>query len=290
MIKKQNIKYLNDNLVKAFDKISVHGSYKLIGSSTIKNLLYTGDYDLNEHMNNNDNLVHFFKTVFHSCYTLPNYYILDFKCGKDHEHNSIKWKYQDIKKGYKEIDYKKYNLSECLKQHETIKLDLCYILDNLFIEITNNYFINEEKKDRDDIIKNIEIEIESLIKEHNYFKALKRLFSVEKIKGDVDEELLIFLNSDYGRFYKCIHDLELVLIMYEQTFKPLKKSLLIDNLQNIKMIMNKITAFNVDNILDDINNICKSKKFNELENIIKHTKLILNNKVSKHYTAFLSPT
>ena len=151
-------------------------------------------------------------------------------------------------------------MSECLKQDAIIKLDLCYILDNEFIDITNNYFINKSS------IKNNS----TLVKDHNYFKALKRLFSLEEIKHDVDKDLLDFLNSDYGRFYKCIHDLELVFIMYEQTFKPLKKNLLTDNLQRIKMMMNKITAFNVDNILDEINLICESKKFDELKKITQN--------------------
>lgn len=287
MIKLQKQSNLNSSLVQAFNKISCHSSFKLIGSARIRNLIYTNDFDLNEYTNYTT-LQHFIKTVFDECFKDPLYYILDFKAGIDHNDDGIHWTYAQVKKGSQKINNKTYLLNDCLKQHDSIiKLDLCYILDGLFVDITNNYFINNQTKDikksKKDIIMRLKDDIHDLIANKNYFKCFKRLFNLEMITNKVDIDLLNFLNSDYGRVYKAFHDLEMVLIMSHQNFKRLDKKLLLTNLESIKMFLSKVTIFNVDHIIDELNDIIKSKKFDELDELIHKGSILLNNKVESKF-------
>lgn len=303
-ILKQNKNYLNKNIVNAFDVLSVQGHYKLIGSNSIRNLIYTNDYDLNEslknHSGNNiyENLYKHFLNIFEKCLSNDNYYILDFKCGKNNKQEALRWNLSDMKKGFKISQNNKYIFTDCLKMDATIKIDLCYIMDGIFIEITNNYFLhsindrndleNKKQNKNQTIITKLNEEIKELSQNDDYFKMLKRLFSLEMIEGRVDDELLNFLNSDYGRFYKTIASLELCLRMVEQEFKPVKMNLILNNLEQIKQFTSYITEFNIDNILNEINNIIQGKTFLQLGKLIIQCKNMLNNLIKTYAEEFLN--
>jgi hypothetical protein len=287
MIKNQRIQNLNAGLKNAFSKISMHSQYKLIGSSSIKNMLYNNDYDLNEFVRYKG-LAHFIQTIFEECRKDSKYVILDFKAGETEEdEESIHWTYKQIKQGYQIIHNKRYDLEDCLKQQSaTIKLDVCYILNNLFIDITNNYFINHTEETKKVVRDFLKDDVDELIEDNKYFKAIKRLFSIERLEGKTDTDLLAFLNSDYGRFYKVIHDLELVEMMSEQTFKKIDKNLLSINLESIKNFLSNVTVFEVNHIIDEINDIIKSKKYGEIEALVNRCMTLLNNKVESQYFKF----
>jgi hypothetical protein len=59
---------------------------------------------------------------------------------------------------------------------------------------------------------------------HDYFKGLKRAFSIylkEKSKNkNKIKRLTAFFNSDAGLLYKCRSDLGVIALMLEQTFRP----------------------------------------------------------------------
>lgn len=301
-IMRQKEQYLNKEIVSAFHRLCVHGTYKLIGSRSIRNLLYANDYDLNEsfHVKDSDsvfqNLHNHFKQIFVKAKNDPDYFILDFKCGIDKNSEPLRWSYDDVMQGFKSVNSYKYHFSDCLRMDATIKLDLCLVVNGLFNEITNNYFIyignNHESIDKqsskklktmiDDRIK----EVDELYDSHQYFKCLKRLFSLEVIENNVNLDLLNFLNSDYGLLYKSIHDLQLVLSMAEQQFKPVCHKCLIGNLEQIKQNTSLITYFDVEKILNDINKL--SNKFNvvELQNLIDYAEHYLNGLVKPYLDKF----
>ncbi len=300
MLKQQNLKYLNDDLHKAFNVLSVSGSYRLIGSSNIRNILYNTDYDLNEKLDKNKNkfesLYDHFVEIFNKCYSNPAYYILDFKNGVAVDDEPIRWTYQDIKNGYVIYNNTKYNFIDCLKQDpNVIKIDLCVIINNQFTDVTNNYIFHSfdeaenfetiKKQKKQKVVNDLADKIDTFVEENKYMKAIKRKFSMERIKGKVDKQLLNFINSDYGMLYKAIHDLELVLSMLQQKFKPVNHNLIITNLQVIKQNMSHITTFNIDKFLDDLIDICKneSKLENKLEVLIDELDKFLNDSVKVHY-------
>jgi len=149
---KQDQKYLNDDIVKSFHVLTLHGSHsKLIGSSSYRHFLYSNDYDLNENLHVTDTksilqgIYHEFLDMFHKLYKNPDYYIIDFKCGEDNHHNALRWSYSDMKNGYKLVNGTKYMFVDCLPQDSTIKIDIIYVLNNVFTDITNNYFLHFNK-------------------------------------------------------------------------------------------------------------------------------------------------
>jgi len=150
MLKSQNIKLLDNKLVSVFHYLELSGSNSyLIGSANIRNILYSADYDLNENMNLLDTksilqkLYREFLHIFNTAHSNKDYYIVDFKCGYDDTtKEAIRWSYVDIKKGYQRIKGKTYSFEYCLLQDgddNIIKLDMVYILNNIFTDINILY-------------------------------------------------------------------------------------------------------------------------------------------------------
>lgn len=105
-MEKQNIDHIDNNIHKVFHFLELKGVHHyLIGSNTMKGILYANDYDVNQDISLNDtvqvlnNIYKQFVHIFDTAYKNKNYYITDFKNGI-HNHKSIKWSYEDVKKGY----------------------------------------------------------------------------------------------------------------------------------------------------------------------------------------------
>ena len=290
--------YINSSLLKPFRVLSIEGSYKLIGSRSIANLLYANDYDLNETLklngrNDCDKIYHHFLEILDKCHREPDYYILNFKCGET-EGEPIRWTYKKMKA-------KKKLFIKSIEQNATIKIDLCFVLDGEFIEITNNYTIHKlhlkgdlgkvKRINKVTVLKSLHENIDELIKEKSYFKALKRIFSCDVIKQEVNEDLLQILNSDYGRFYKTISDLDLVLRMTEQKVKPVPIELLKANLERIKQFTSNIALIEVGNVLTAILKIHKLKSKSGISKaltaLISLCEKLLNKSIKKKYKKFL---
>lgn len=171
------------------------------------------------------------------------------------------------------------------------KFRIMFILNGVFIEIMNNYFIQTDKSklpfSKQSRIQALEENIYKLFKEKEFFKCLKRAFLLETIHGKVDSDLLDFLNSDFGMLYKTIHDLELVLKMSQQKFKALGHTMLIENLESIKAFTSHITKFEVDTILDSINLIVEDFAEQKLEQLITYCEKNLNELTKPQMKTFL---
>ena len=215
----------------------------------------------------------------------------------------IRWTYEDMRKGYQIINDEKYTFVDCLMQKDNnVKMDAIFILDNEPLDITNNYFIHivkdknelqeKHKLSVDKIIKELDEKMHLQIKEGNYFKALKRLMSKEIIAQKIDINLLHFLNSDYGRFYKTIHDLNVLLLLSENNFKPVSKLFIINNLEKIKEFTAQITYFNIDHILDKINYIIEhhNNLESQLLHLINYSENLLHEKIKGKLETFINHT
>jgi multidrug resistance efflux pump len=75
------------------------------------------------------------------------------------------------------------------------------------------------------------------VKEGNFFKALKRLFSIlliEKAKKPLLQKLISFFNSETGILYKANADLQILINVISNTFRQVKIEDIKNNLQIIK--------------------------------------------------------
>lgn len=238
-------------------------------------------------------MYHEFRDKFIEARKDPNMFITDLKCGEDTKHRPLRWSYNDMMNGYKTVEKSRYNFTDCILQKTIMKMDLVVLIDGQFTEITDNYFITiglSSNFDTQDESKKVALErltenYNELIHEKNYFKALKRLFSIQTIEGHESHKLITLFNSDLGRLYKCISGINTLILLLEQTFKPVPMKEIQSNLQLIKYSCTKITSFNID-ISTEVDQLCrdlpKSVVKKGLEALSATLQKLLNNKSQKY--------
>jgi hypothetical protein len=231
--------------------------------------------------------------MFKKAHASPEYYILDFKCGV-YKGEPIRWSYQDMMRGSVKRGVKAITFEECLLMEDNkIKLDLCYIHNGIFTDINclYNLFIvknkgelqnaktEEEKKTGDSLRK----DIDELEKNKEYFKVLKRYFSLGIVEGKIDEDVLDLLNGEYGIMYKFISFLNLVIEMIEQDFKPVSIDVLRSNLEYIKQFASHIVSIKVDVYLNRLIKVIKmdsiKKMKSALQKIVHDASITLNKEI-----------
>ena len=270
----------NNNLVDVFNLLSIKGKYRVIGSSSLKEILYNSDYDLNEMDNIKGpdaftKVYEIFKHKFKIAKSNKNIYISDFKCGINND-QPIRWSYNDMMT-------KKQQFIDALKTKSMIKLDIIYLLNGIYVEITEVYFLDignhttyENKELDSSTIKTGLIEsMSECLKEGLYFKALKRLFSLKNINGKKDTRLINFFNCQSGILYKANADLNVLMALITNNFRKPPIDTIKNNLQIIKqnLSIQVETKQNVSVILDDI---CKLNKLDEMHIYIEKLSVYLS--------------
>jgi len=270
-MEKRNINDFTDTLQDVFNFISISKNTKIIGSANIKAIHFISDYDLNENISKDEvkfnTIYNDFKQIFINSKNNDDIFITDFKCGEI-KGESLRWSYDDIMKGSKN----NISFNTALKQDAVCKLDIIVIIDNKITEITNNYFIaNDKTESKTKILKSIFKSYEEYIKDKNYMKAMKRLYSYNNIKDPKNKqlELTMFFNSDIGYLNKIRSDFELVIVLGSQEFKPVHINIIKHNLQLLKYNLS-FSKFNISNKIDKI---CKS---NNIKTIISKITIIKN--------------
>lgn len=258
----------NNKLLTVFNLLSIQGKYNIVGSASQKGILYASDIDLNEIDNINqhafEKVYDIFVNKFKIAKSNPNIFITDFKLGQDQNNEPMRWSYEKLLK-QKELFIK------CLHTKSMIKLDLIFLLNGIFIEITEVYFLqldhfktyDDSELTRKDILDDLKKSYNECIKEGQFFKALKRLNSIYNIEHKSTEKLLAFFNSDSGLLYKANADLQILLTLINNNFRKPKTEDIKNNLQIIKqnLSVQTETKQNVSKIIDDI---CKLKNMKKI--------------------------
>ena len=127
--------------------------------------------------------------------------------------------------------------------------------------------------DKEDIKTSILNDLYSYGKDAKYFKALKRLYSYAKLINakKLQNDLISIFNSSLGEDYKTMSDLNTLLMLLEQKFKPINKEIILTHLKMMKInTNNKKLKPSLNYMIDTIN-----KNINEkLVPIIKSNKNI----------------
>lgn len=196
-----------------------------------------------------------------------------------------------VKRGSRTITFE-----ECLIMPDnTIKLDLCYLHNDIFTDINclYNLFLVRNKKEliekkaeaQSNVTETLRTDIKDLEREGEYFKSLKRYFSLGIIEGKINENILNILNSDFGRMYKFVSFLKLVIEMIEQDFKPVSMAIVRSNLEYIKQWSSHIVSIKVDVYLKRLIKIIKLDSIKKmrlaLEKLVEDASTLLNKEVLK---------
>jgi len=255
------------NLVKAFENVTLKKKYKIIGSSILKAKRFVSDYDINQEIRPSpEDILELFERAFKT----PNTYISDFKAG------GLKWTYEDVKRGR----IKNMTLAQALQMNDTIKIDSIQLLNGLAEEITNNFITEKET----DPIKSLKEAIRECVHEKLYFKSLKRIFSLRTIEGKPTKDLLDFFNSSVGLLNKVRSDLDLLVVLIQQSFKPVSLAIIRHNLQHIKYDLSAVASIDLS---PTFNSMCKLKSANKLILEIQRVSDLINTEVEKEAYDFL---
>lgn len=197
-----------DDIRQAFNVLKFKGyEISLIGSASKKDVHYSGDYDfitLIPRKENDVNRSFFeFKKIFEKIDTKDNFYFIEFKL-QTKNNQKIRWYPDDeftIESFEKEFD----NVDFC-------KIDLIVRENKIFREISCIYaYVDRIRKvSTRAIIKSLRDDIKELKKEQNYFKILKRQYSIADLQDKTERKnmLLKILNGELGEKYFIFSNLE----------------------------------------------------------------------------------
>ena len=302
---KRNLNDYNNSLRDVMNLMSITRKYKVVGSANLRTSEFIQDYDIDGMLNTNgnkekilDSLTARFKRIFSDAYKNPALYITDFKCGydpsylEDDDRYKLRWNKEDIKNGYKILgNGSKKFFRDCLMEKITMKMDIIYLLNGEFVEMSEMYRLNingERNYYRANVEKELLGEIDKYTKEGNYYKLLKRRFSLLKLKKPkkekIDEYIRIF-NGQPGLLNNLINQLKIIQNICIQEFRKPKLHEIRGNLQTIKQELSSVYKIYHHNFSDEIDTICKkplSKIYDSLTPIINSLEKQLNNYVEKY--------
>lgn len=297
----RKISDFSKNIKNVFNLLTITGKYKIIGSASLKSILYSSDYDLMEYVKKGDNLAtlgflyKIFLQKFKDAKKDKNIFITDFKCGEIND-EPIRWDYKTMIKGSQMIGDKEYTFQECLLMKSTIKLDAIVLINGIFTEFSENYYLklgditnyNKEDISEKGIKKSIEGNIKELEKEGNYYKMLKRIFAYKLFDKVNNQKKLIYLidyfNSYIGIINKCRAECDILILVLECVNKrPLMKDIFF-NLQIVGEALKTIKEIDLSNLINFIDKIhlLKNKNIIKMQiNIISQFLLKITNDDAK---------
>jgi len=261
-----------DNIKDVFDTLTITGNYQIIGSASLDRILYNSDYDLQEFINDksNDNILNkiykHYKEKFKFCKKDKRYFITDFKCGIGTDGEPLRWDYKKMMSGINDG----ITFQEALLMKSTIKMDMIVLIDKIYTEFSENYYfkLGKDSNYYKDETKNPDVGIRKSLDEylytHNFWKALKRLFSLllkDKKKNKTKLiKLMDYFNSDIGLINKCKNELDIILVILEQKFRK-------PDINDIKYNISVINKWGVEAGLNE-------SYFNKFVSLLNKTSLI----------------
>jgi hypothetical protein len=283
-------------LRQIFNLLTIRGDYQVIGSGAIEEIKYGSDFDLQEFVKESDYkkstryLLKMFQNKYKMALADPDVFILDFKCGVDDENNPIRWDKSSIRKGHQMVDGRKVTFQECLLMKSTIKMDITALVDGVFIEFSDNYYITLKDfntftavaKSHDDILYSLQHEAEVKYHAGDYWKAMKRIFAYMKSKGGYVpkvKQLVRYFNSVTGLLSKNRSELDIIALIIVNKFRKPRLEDVVNNLQLVRQELSKIHGFKLNDVEDEIDRISKmplAKMSKPLEEVIAKVKGLVN--------------
>jgi hypothetical protein len=239
------------NITNVFDTLTITGEYRIIGSASLEKIKYNSDYDLEELIKDksNDNtltkIYKYYKDKFKFCKKDKRYFITDFKCGIGTDGEPLRWDYKKMMKGINDG----ITFQQALLMKSTIKMDMIVLIDKIYTEFSENYYfkLGQDTNYYKDETKNPDVGIQKSLDEylytHNFWKALKRIFSLllqDKKKNKTKLiKLMDYFNSSIGLINKCKNELDILLVILEQKFR-------IPDINDIKYNISVINEWGVE--------------------------------------------
>jgi len=230
-----------DSLQKKFEKFTIAGNWKIVGSASTRGMIYWSDIDVEDYLHGRaSTLAKHFQDV---AKMHDDLVFLELKAGIDSRYEGdarkIRWNRKQVIQGYKLKSGKKFLLDQCISDNSILKLDLAVPFADRWFDVSIRYFYKQKKENQEDIMQELENDVDEY-KGIDTLKSLKRFYSILKLEGKKDDELKEFFNSKVGFLNKQRSDLDLLDKLSDHDIQPHLDQISI-NLQN--MIPKKMIGY-----------------------------------------------
>jgi hypothetical protein len=226
-----------------------NGQIFLVGSASLIRMNYASDIDLMTYIHPNAELYNNIKSILDKTDGIDNMYFIEGKVQYNNDKKN-RWYNKDKFKPSMVKDYKDINF---------IKLDYIVLIHGLFTELSIIYTVNTGGENPNEIIESVQKDYNDFVKEGQYYKAMKRLFTIIKLKGEdkthnkLTDMTKVLFNSDVGKLYKETSVLKAI-VLYNNKFKDNRTAEYVynnlgykDNINNInKHIEENENIYNAD--------------------------------------------
>jgi len=303
LFEKRSINDYSKAIKSIFNLMTISRKYTVIGSAAYKHAKYVADYDLNEFFDSSDKLsiLHkiylFFKQKFTEAEKDKSIFITDFKCGMDSDGDPLRWDKNDMKKGFKILkDKRKIAFQDCILMKTTMKLDVIALIDGIYTEFSDNYFIKlgddanffPHDIQKGHILNAIKHSFDEFFyAAHNYMKGLKRCFAYYNIEGGNKskmETLFNFFNSTTGLLYVQRSEIGIIKTLLDQNFR---KPNMTDVRRNINLISEKCKSVNYPSLEESLARAYNSKSLSDMNKNLDDSSNELLKIINSHCLGFL---
>lgn len=308
LFEKKQLTDFSKKVKSVFNLMTISRKFNIIGSSSLKNIRYSNDYDLNELYSkqlNTEDALNTIKKMFVKKFLEadkdPSLFITDFKCGHDKDGEPLRWNKADMKKGHKIMNNgETISFCNALLLKSDTKLDVVKILDGIFTEFSDNYYIklgqktnfNPEETKTENMKHSLEQSFhEYYYEQNNLFKGLKRSFSYflfdgEKKNSATLKKLMDFFNSSVGKIYQAKSNIATIELLIENV-SQFRLPLLSDVKKNILIIKSKLAEFSFKNIERHLDQALKSSTLKQIMAHLTHVDNGLKEIVNRYTEEFV---
>jgi hypothetical protein len=192
----------------------------LKGSASLASQRYFSDYDFYCNVPYKPTLA-FINSIRKKLDALPFVYPIEVKIEADTKHRF----------------FARTPIKKLPKSTTRIKIDLVVNVNFIFTEVSCIYDFTDSPISADDYIAELEADIDDLTKEGKYYKVLKRLFSIYKIKN-LDDKLVSltrYFNSPTGLLYQRVSNYNAIQLLKEHYSTPELEERIASNLKSINI-------------------------------------------------------
>ena len=181
----------------------------VIGSASLRSILYAGDYDTNESLESLSPaaVAKGLKDVVRRLRKMPNVIVGDIKLGVDANGEEKHWS---------PGEFLTSNITPFIESGGRRKIDAVALVNGRYVELSTVYQYPDEISSNKEYVEELKADIKEKVKEGDYWKALKRLFSIRRITNPkkADDMIPIF-NGEFGLLYQVISDIGVLIYLLE---------------------------------------------------------------------------
>ena len=187
---KKSLQMLSKDIRDGIHEFDLHGKTSLIGSNSIRGILFGSDYDVINFIHGTPKEI---DTLIHKEFIPSNILVLEFKIQK----GNVKHRFN--------LTTIQQPLAHLIATCDFMKADIIIPTADRYAEVSIHYY----RKPIVPKVSSLMDDVEEYYK-NDPLKALKRLYSVYSMEGKDTTELVKFFNTEIGLINKCINDMILL--------------------------------------------------------------------------------